>query len=135
VVIDFNPHVVGELRRRGVPCIYGDISDVETLEHARLENVRLVVSSITDEVLRGTHNAALLAHARQVWPQAAVIVTTEHVRQALDLYDAGADFVFIPRVHSAHDLTGIITAGLGHGFSEIRAGAIAELQLRDEVLA
>jgi len=135
VVIDFNPHVVGELRRRSIPCIYGDISDVETLEHAHLENVRLVVSSITDEVLRGTHNAALLAHARQVWPQAAVILTTEHVRQALEFYEAGADYVFMPRMHSAHDLTGIITAGLSHGFAEIREGAIAELQLRDEVLA
>ncbi|HEX6349026.1 MAG TPA: cation:proton antiporter [Candidatus Dormibacteraeota bacterium] len=135
VVIDFNPHVVGELRRRGVPCIYGDISDVETLARAHLDNVRLVVSSITDAVLRGTHNRALLAHAKQVWPQAAVILATDHVPEALEFYEAGADYVFIPRMHSAQDLAGIITAGLSHGFAEIRQGAMAELHLRDEVLA
>ena len=135
VVIDFNPHVVGELRRRHVPCIYGDIAHVETLEHAHLESVRLVVSSITDAVLRGTNNRALLAHARQVWPQAAVILATEHVAQALEFYAEGADFVFVPRMHSARDLARIITVGLAHGFAVTRDAEMGELRRRDEVLA
>ena len=135
VVIDFNPHVVAELRRRNLPSIYGDISHVQTLEHARLEHVRLVISSITDDVLRGTDNLGLLANSRQVWPEAAVIVSTEHVPQALQYYEAGADYVYLPRMHSAHDLAGVIVGGLAHGFDEIREAAIAELRQRDEVLA
>ncbi|HEY8643342.1 MAG TPA: cation:proton antiporter [Candidatus Dormibacteraeota bacterium] len=135
VVIDFNPHVVAELRRRNVPCIYGDISHAQTLEHARLEHTRLVISTITDDVLRGTDNLKLLGNAKQVWPQAAVILSTEHVPQALAFYEAGADFVYLPRMHSAHDLARIISSGLAHGFVEIRAEAQAELRQRDEVLA
>jgi Kef-type K+ transport system membrane component KefB len=135
VVIDFNPHVVAELRRRNVPCIYGDISHVQTLEHAHLEHTRLVISSITDEVLRGTENLKLLANSRQVWPQAAVILSTEHVPKALKFYEAGADYVYVPRMHSARDLARVITSGLAHGFAQIREEALAELRRRDEVLA
>jgi Kef-type K+ transport system membrane component KefB len=135
VVIDFNPHVVAELRRRNVPCIYGDISHAQTLEHARLEHTRLVICSITDDVLRGTDNLKLLGNSKRVWPQAAVILSTEHVPQALEFYEAGADYVYIPRMHSAHDLARIITGGLAHGFAEIREEAKADLRQRDEVLA
>jgi len=135
VVIDFNPHVVAELRRRNVPCIYGDISHAQTLEHAHLERTRLVICTITDDVLRGTDNLRLLGNAKQVWPQAAVILSTEHVPQALEFYEAGADYVYVPRMHSAHDLARTITSGLAHGFGEIREEAQAELRQRDEVLA
>ena len=34
LVIDFNPQVLEELRRRGVRCVYGDIASMDTLQHA-----------------------------------------------------------------------------------------------------
>src|SRR5947207_12252072 len=39
-VIDFNPRVNQELRRRGVRAIYGDVSQRETLVHARIGEAR-----------------------------------------------------------------------------------------------
>ena len=135
VVIDFNPHVIGELRRRSIPCVYGDISHLDTLVHAHVEGAKLVISTITDDVLRGTNNARLFAEARQVWPGAAVILTSEHVTHALELYAAGADFVYVPRMSSAHELARIIQSGLTHGFTKIREEAIVKLRSRDEVLA
>jgi Kef-type K+ transport system membrane component KefB len=135
LVIDFNPHVIGELRRRSIPCVYGDISHLDTLVHAHVEGARLVISTITDDVLRGTNNARLFAESKQVWPTAAVILTSEHVVQALDFYAAGVDYVYVPRMSSAHDLARIIQSGLTHGFTQIREEAIAKLRRRDEVLA
>ncbi|MEP7105422.1 MAG: cation:proton antiporter [Chloroflexota bacterium] len=135
LVIDFNPHVIGELRRRNVPCVYGDISHLDTLVHAHVMGAKLVISSIPDDVLRGTNNARLFAEAKQVWPAAAVILTSEHVPQALEFYAAGADFVYVPRMSSAHELARIIQSGLTHGFASIREDAIAELRVRNEVLS
>ncbi|HKW73211.1 MAG TPA: cation:proton antiporter, partial [Candidatus Dormibacteraeota bacterium] len=34
LVIDYNPTVMHELRRRGIRCVYGDIAHIDTLRHA-----------------------------------------------------------------------------------------------------
>ena len=43
----------------------------------------------------------LLRSVRTHSPQVRVVLTTEHIPQALKFYDAGADFVYIPRLYSA----------------------------------
>mmetsp|Transcript_20797 Transcript_20797/g.44416 ORF Transcript_20797/g.44416 Transcript_20797/m.44416 type:complete len:772 (+) Transcript_20797:74-2389(+) len=92
-VIDFHEHIMPELRKRGVTCAYGDISSPDVLEHAHHGEVRLVISSIPDSMLRGVDNMRLLKISKQVWPSADVIVTADNPRQANELYDAGADYV------------------------------------------
>ena len=105
------------------------------MQHAHIQHARLIVSTITDEVLRGTSNQRILGNARRISPDARVILTTEHIPAALELYDAGADFVYVPRLHSAADLARVIVAGADDGLAELREGAIAELKDRREVLA
>jgi hypothetical protein len=135
LVIDFNPHVIAELERRGVMCVYGDVAHVDTLRHAHVEEAKLVISTISDDVLRGTTNMRLLQNVRQVCPHGAVILATAHIDQALKLYAAGADWVFITRLHGADDLADAVDHGRRHGFAKLRAAAIADLRQRDEVLA
>ena len=67
-VIDFNPTVMRELRRRGIKVIYGDIAHADTLHHAHIEDAALVVSSITDDILRGTSNLRILHTVKRVSP-------------------------------------------------------------------
>ena len=38
LVIDFNPEVQQELKRRGIDSIYGDIAHMDTLHHARIHD-------------------------------------------------------------------------------------------------
>jgi Kef-type K+ transport system membrane component KefB len=135
LVIDFNPTVMRELRRRKISCIYGDIAHADTLRHASIENAELVISSITDDILRGTNNLRMLKNIRASSPHARVVLTTEHIPQALHFYEAGADFVYIPRLHSAPMLAGILKEGLLHGFTAARETEIARLANRHEVLA
>ena len=135
MVIDFNPHVMHELRRRGVKVVYGDISHADTLHHAGVEHAELVVSSITDDVLRGTSNLRLLHNVRTHAPKVRVVLTTDHIPQALKFYEAGADFVFIPRLYSAAACARILRKGLHEGFDEVKHQAIGHLQHRQEVLA
>jgi Kef-type K+ transport system membrane component KefB len=134
LVIDFNPTVMRELRRRGISCVYGDVAHADTLRHAGIENAELVISSITDDILRGTSNMRLMRSARAACPKARVMVTTDHVPQALQFYEAGADFVYLPRLHSSMQIARILKQGLIDGFDRIRVEEIEQLSQRREVL-
>jgi hypothetical protein len=135
LVIDFNPTVMQELRRRGITCVYGDIAHADTLRHAGIDEAELVVCSIADDILRGTNNLRLLKNIRASCPKARVMLTTDHIPQALQYYEAGADFVYIPRVHSALQVARILKQGLDKGFETARALEIEHLSHRREVLA
>jgi len=134
LVIDFNPRVIQELRRRGIACTYGDIAHIDTLHHAGIEQAELVVSTITDDILRGTTNLRLMRNIRRLSPKAKVIVTADHIKQATELYAEGADFVYVPRLYSASDLAAILKEALRSGFPSTPMDAMALLQTRHEVL-
>ncbi len=135
LVVDFNPKVMRELRQRGISSIYGDIAHADTLRHIGMQDADLVVSSITDDILRGTSNLRLLRNIRATCPKAKVMLTTEHIAQALSFYEAGADFVYLPRLHSAVEIARILKRGLEEGFDRVRAAEIERLTARHEVLA
>jgi Kef-type K+ transport system membrane component KefB len=134
LVIDFNPNAHAELRRRGIACLYGDISHMETLHHADIHGAALVVSTIPDTMLKGTDNIRLLKHARRLCPHAKVIVTANGAAVALEMYEAGADYVFVPRLHSASQMAEVVAQGLAQGFDKLRDEQIAQLSRRNEVL-
>jgi len=135
LVIDFNPSVMRELRHRKISCIYGDIAHADTLRHAGIQDAELVISSITDDILRGTNNLRMLKNARAACPKARVMLTSEHIPQALAFYAAGADLVYLPRLHSAPQIAAMLKQGLTEGFDKIRAAELEHLAQRREVLA
>ncbi|HXU67176.1 MAG TPA: cation:proton antiporter [Casimicrobiaceae bacterium] len=135
LVIDFNPHVHAELSRRGIACRYGDVASMDTLHHAGVHEARLVVSTISDAILKGTDNLRLLKLARRLWPQAKVIVTASGPASAVALYEAGADFVFVSRLHSAAQMASILEQALDDDFGSVRDAHIAQIRRRREVLA
>jgi Kef-type K+ transport system membrane component KefB len=135
MVIDFNPVVYSELQRRGIECVYGDVANMETLHHAKIHHAELVISTISDQILKGTNNERILRKIRQLCPHARAIVTADGPLKALELYERGADFVFIPRIHSSAQMAQIIETGMREGFDSIRKEEIAHLQMRHEVLA
>lgn len=134
LVIDFNPQVHAELTRRGIACLYGDVSNMQTLHHADMHDASLVVSTIPDTILRGTDNLRLLKQARRVSPQARVIVTAARAAAALKLYEAGADYVFVAHLDSAPAMAAMLARGLEDGFEQLRDEHITRLRQRDEVL-
>jgi Kef-type K+ transport system membrane component KefB len=134
LVIDFNPQAHAELKRRGIACLYGDVSHMETLHHADIHDAALVVSTIPDTILKGTDNLRLLKQAQRLCPHARVIVTANGPAAALGMYEAGADYVFVPRLHSASQMAEVVAQGLEHGFDKLRAAQIEQLRRRNEVL-
>lgn len=135
LVIDFNPQVLAELKRRGIPCLYGDVASMETLHHASIQGARMVACTLTDSILKGTTNSRLLQQVKRICPEALVLVASDTLHGALELYAAGADFVFVPRIHSAHRVAEVIRTGLEEGLGVVKAEELTALRERDEVLA
>jgi Kef-type K+ transport system membrane component KefB len=135
LVIDFNPQVLEELQRRGIRSLYGDVSNMDTLEHASVQYARIVVCTLTDSILKGTNNARLLKQLQRLCPNSALVVASETIEGALALYQEGAGFVYIPRIHSAYHMAEILRTGLEDGLRVAREEEMAALRDRNEVLA
>ena len=134
LVVDFSPEVHRELQAMDVPVIYGDISHLDTLEHVGLEGASVVISTVSEDFLRGTDNLTLLKQIRRINPHARVILSAETLDRARALYDAGADYVVLPRLASARAFLDALEALERGGLDDLRACAMADLADRREVL-
>src|SRR5688572_27649811 len=94
LVIDTNTTHHPELRKRGVHVLYGDASALEVLRHAGVDRAEVIVSTVPDEILKGTSNEQLVRRARQVATDAVIIANCTKVSDVAALRAAGADHVF-----------------------------------------
>ena len=92
LAVDFNPDVISGLKDLGVPCVYGDIGDLEVLDKLNLKEARLVISTI--KFL--PDNLALLDALEKIQSPAVVIVAAADSKDAVVLYERGAHHVSIP---------------------------------------
>ncbi|MGB8992370.1 MAG: cation:proton antiporter [Desulfobaccales bacterium] len=134
VVVDFNPGVLGQLPRHGVKVVYGDISNPETLHHAAIEEAEIVISTIADEILVGTTNLKLMQVIKKNAPRARIIVTAESPSRALALYEAGADYVYLPNQLAAQHLLAVVERLLRGEEVVLKEEEMARLARRDEVV-
>ncbi len=91
-VIDYNPKVILALSKEKIDGVYGDAGDKEFLNEIGLEHARLIISTIPDEEA----NIAIREMIKRTGSKAIFIATAEQPRTALDLYEAGVDYVIIP---------------------------------------
>ncbi len=92
LVVDYNPLVVRELRRQGVPVIYGDGSNPAVLEHAHLEHARLLALLMPD----ADAAEAATRFARAHHPKLDIIVRARNAADIEPLRRAGATDVVQP---------------------------------------
>lgn len=134
VVVDFNPQVYHALTQRQVKVVYGDISNAQTLHHAGLENCKIAISTITDEILVGTDNRRLIDQVRSLAPHAKIIVIAQSNAKALELYHAGADFVLRPNIATANQLLPVVERLLRGEEAILREEELAKIARREEIL-
>lgn len=93
LVVDYNPKVILALCKESTKCVYGDASDLEFLNEINLKDAKLIISTIPDE----NSNFSILEKLKAEDSSAIFIPTSEHSRDAIDLYEKGADFVIVPQ--------------------------------------
>lgn len=133
-VIDFSPTVHAGLERLGVTCNYGDISNLDVLQHAGVAEAEVLIASISDDFLRGINNRKLLDLLRRVNPTAKIIVSSDRIAGARELYTAGADYVHVPRLLGAQHIRQVVEGILKGELEPLQAAARAQLEGRDEVV-
>jgi Kef-type K+ transport system membrane component KefB len=134
VVVDFNPQVLRRLPRHGIKVVYGDISNPETLHHAGIDEAKIVISTISDEILVGTNNLRLIDQMKKISPKARIIVTAETPSRALEFYNAGADYVYLPNRLAAQHLLTVVERLLREEQVVLKEAEIERLMERDEVI-
>ncbi len=92
LVVDYNPEVIANLTKEGVYSIYGDIGDHETLSRLDFTKTKFVICTVPNK----RNNLRLIRKVKEENKKAIVFVTAYNVRDALKLYDEGADYVILP---------------------------------------
>jgi Kef-type K+ transport system membrane component KefB len=134
-VIDFNPRVIEQLRRRGVRVVYGDISRRDVLVHTGVAKAELIICSLPDIILKGATNLRLLRQLRELNPTAQIIMNAEKLVDVPALYAGGASYVTVPRLLEGADLLAVIEAVEKGLLEQKRAEQGALLVKRDEVIS
>ena len=134
MVVDFNPVVHRELKRRQIAGVYGDITQKETLLHVGVGEAEIIVCTIPNTLLKGMNNLRLLQLLREINKSAKIIVHAELFEDVGKLYAAGADYVSVPRLIEAQELCSVIEAAKNDLLPEKRAQLDEELAGRREVI-
>ena len=134
VVVDFNPQVYEQLRKRGVHVIYGDITQRDVLHHAGVAECEIIICSLPNMVLKGADNLKMLRQLRELNPGAKIIVHSELLADIPILYAAGASFVIAPRLLEAADLLHAIEAAEKNLLDQKRGEQLKQLEGRNEVI-
>lgn len=134
LVVDFNPEVLKKLREHNIPHAYADLSLVESLGQLGLNSAHVILSTISDDFLRGTDNLALARMLRKLAPDAYIISNAETIEKAIEIYRAGADYVLLQRHLAADHLVKIVQKALRDNLSSTQRSHITTIQERFEIL-
>ena len=120
LVVDFNVALHDAIAETGAHIHYGDLANPETLHHLGLNEARVIVCTIPDDLLRGIDNKSLVHVVRELAPGAVIIANAIDIEQIHQVYDAGADYVYLNRFEAAWTLQRAINAGLEREIDDFR---------------
>lgn len=120
LVVDFNVALHGAIAESGATVHYGDLSNSETLHHIGLNNAKIIVCTIPDDLLRGITNRSLVRMVRHLNPHAVIIANAVSLDQIQPIYQAGANYVYLSRFEAAWALEEAVQEALGGSIESFR---------------
>jgi len=104
VVVDFDPNILKKLENKKVHRLFGDIADLDIQERARLDQAKMVISTIPD----AEDNVLLLKELKHENRRAKVVMMALDSHDAKLLYKEGADYVILPHLAGGRQMAEII---------------------------
>jgi Kef-type K+ transport system membrane component KefB len=93
LVIDFDPNIISFLKKHNIDYIFGDIADPDVLEKANIPQAKIIISTSPDF----NDNMTLLEEVNKIKEnKPKIILRAETEKDALILYEKGADYVLLP---------------------------------------
>jgi len=121
LVVDFNVGIHEKIAAHGPTVRYGDLSNAETLHHAGVDKAKVIVCSIQDDMLKGTTNLKIVEALHHINPEAVIIANSLSLEESLQLYEAGAHYVYLSRIEAATAITKAVEQALDNKIHEHRA--------------
>ncbi|HSV95179.1 MAG TPA: cation:proton antiporter [Spirochaetia bacterium] len=104
VVVDFNPQVVKELKRKGDTIIFADATDPDVLELTNIAEAKLVISTIKNV----NDSLSLITELKNKKIDVPIIADAESFVQAKELYEAGVSYVIFPHFVSGWHMSQVV---------------------------
>ena len=104
VLVDFDPSIVAKLKSKNIHRLFGDIADLDIQERAKLDEAKVVISTIPDL----EDNLLLLKELKHENRKAKIVVMALDSRDARILYKEGADYVILPHLAGGRQIAKII---------------------------
>lgn len=105
VVVDFDPNILKKLKDKKVHRLFGDIADLDIQERAKLDQAKMVISTIPD----AEDNILLLKELKHENRRAKVVMMALDSHDAKLLYKEGADYVILPHLAGGRQIAEIIS--------------------------
>jgi len=116
---------------------YGDISNEESLIHAGVNRAKIIVCTISDDLLRGINNRDLVRVLRHMNPEATIISNAIQMQGWRDLKAAGADIVYMSRLEVAKSLVRAVVLAdqdRAEEFVDEQYATVSDARLRREIM-
>lgn len=104
LIVDYNPDTIDHLVKDGFDCVYGDAYDTELLNDLKLQNTKMIISTIPDL----DTNLLLINKVRDCNKKAIIIVISHQIEETLRLYESGATYVIMPHFLGGHHIASMI---------------------------
>ncbi|HUD91364.1 NAD-binding protein, partial [Sphingobium sp.] len=113
IVVESDPDVVAEARRRGYPILFGDVARAEMLDRLRLGHARALILTMDDPVL----SVRVTKRVRGWVPDLPIIARARDTDHAAQLYKAGASDAVPETLESSLQLaeTALVDLGVAMG--------------------
>lgn len=110
LVVEASPPRAEELRRSGVPVLFGDAANSEVLRHAGLDRARALVVTVPDDAA-----AVMISNLARAVAPGLYVVSRASSAQAIDqLRNAGASAVVLPELEGSVEIVRRTFLGLGY---------------------
>lgn len=121
LVVDFDVNIHRRIAEFGPTVEYGDFSHPETLSHVGIDKARVILCTVPDDIMKGTSNEKLVASLRRLNPDAVIIANATEFKAARRIYEAGANFVYLPQIQNAQAILPSLLAALDGGIDAYRS--------------
>jgi len=91
-VVDYDPTIIKKLESHNIKCTYGDANDIDFVNEFNLEEIDILISTIAQIET----NMVLLKEFKKRNKNASIILSSNKIDDALELYKEGADYVILP---------------------------------------
>jgi Kef-type K+ transport system membrane component KefB len=105
LIVDYDPITIQKLSRRKIPCIYGDVTDLELLENLDLKNTKMIISSISSFET----NIIFIKKIKKINDKIIIIIFSNNIPQTFELYKEGASHVVMPHLLGGEHISSLIS--------------------------